>query len=73
MVGSHSPRRSAAVAESFIALPWLADGISDTEAEAITELKRIAEYDQYDLAESVIALSWLADGVSDSGRTVSTT
>ena len=56
------------LAESIVALPWLADGVSDTEVDTILSLREIARRSTAELAESVIALPWLADEVSDSER-----
>ena len=52
-------RSTADLAEIIIALPWVADGVSDSEVRGIFYLLST------DIAESVIALPWLADGISD--------
>ena len=55
---------SATTAESVIALPWVADGISSyIEADVIIYLFNIAARSGA-VAESVIALPWVADGIS---------
>lgn len=55
------------LARRFIALPWLTDSITQTEAGLMSDLRYIAR-DDIALTARLVTLPWLADGVNDVER-----
>ncbi len=52
-----------------MALPWLADGVTQTEAGLLSDLRFISR-DDVALAERLVALPWLLDGLDVVERTI---
>ena len=60
--------RDAGVAAAVMALPWFADGVTETEVAALKQVSRIvSEADERGNASgaSIVALTWFRDGITE--------
>ena len=57
-------REDAAVAETLLAFPWLADGITEDERRAVESLRRILREDTA-VAETLLGFPWFANGLTE--------
>ena len=58
-----APKSSIPLADRIEALPWLADGVTEDERQAVNALRNILQ-ESPAVAETLLGFPWLADGVT---------
>lgn len=62
------PAEEQGIADTIVALPWVSDGVSRSEVNALTLLEAVAAHGR-DYFTQVMSVPWIADGISSAEET----